>query len=363
MIRTPDYQLDKIRVLARNLRNQHLNKIKESINPPVAWIEDTVLSTGEGRALAIILPTRGCHWARSSSGGCNICGYINDSHLTGPTDPLGDFKTTWNERYAPEKGINSVKIFNSGSFFDPSEIPWDSARKILEFLATREEIDEITVESRPEFILKHSNRLDQVKEILGSKKFGIGIGLESFNGTIRKYCINKGIEETEYLASLEEVNERDFFAKTYVLLKPPFITEFESIKDCQLTIAQAFQAGSQMVSLNPCNVHSGTLVEWLWKQGKYRPPWLWSVVQVLKFFNRTRLQGRILQCEPVGTGKSRGPSNCKKCNDEVLKAIEKSSRTQDFSRLGELFCVCKKKWKTELLIEELGYPSLIYSSP
>ncbi|MFW9995993.1 MAG: archaeosine biosynthesis radical SAM protein RaSEA [Candidatus Odinarchaeota archaeon] len=352
-----DEKLSKLRKLAKNLRDNQLATITREVKP-VSWIEDTVLSTGQGKALAVILPTSGCYWARSSTGGCTVCGYINDSRLKGNTDPFGDFIVTWKKRYELGKGINSVKIFNSGSFFDSSEIPWEDALKILEFISTKDEIIEIMVESRPEFILKQKDRLDEVKKILGMKKFGVGIGLESSNDTIRKYYINKGIGKKSYFNALKELKTRDFFAKTYVLLKPPFISEIEAIKDCQQTITSAFQAGSRIVSINPCNVHSGTVVEWLWRKNMYNPPRLWSIVELFKHFEKNRVEG-VIQCEPVGAGKVRGPSNCRNCNDRVLKAIDIASRTQDFSHLADLDCTCKETWKLELFTEDLAHPLLI----
>ena len=45
----------------------------------VHWVEDHRLLSGPGKAIVFILPTRGCSWALSKSGGCSICGYIYDN--------------------------------------------------------------------------------------------------------------------------------------------------------------------------------------------------------------------------------------------------------------------------------------------
>jgi radical SAM enzyme (TIGR01210 family) len=50
----------------------------------------------------------------------------------------------------------------------------------------------------------------------------------------------------------------------------------ESVRRC------AGIEGCHTVSMNPTNVQSYTMVEQLYFDGGYRPPWLWSVCAVLE---------------------------------------------------------------------------------
>ncbi|MHA1167011.1 MAG: archaeosine biosynthesis radical SAM protein RaSEA [Candidatus Hodarchaeales archaeon] len=346
---------DRIKAFNKHLRDQSTDRRKKD-SRIITWTEDTILSSGkEGKAIVFIIPTKGCYWARASSGGCTVCGYINDSLDHKPVNLLKEFTAAWNEKINKEQDITAVKIFNSGSFLDSSELSWEDGAGILDFISKHDNVNEITIESRPEFILKNPRRLDKIREITGSIRFGIGIGLESSNDYIRNTYINKKIAIADYFTAVEKLKERDIFTKTYVLLKPPFLSEIEAIHDSKRTIIDAIKAGSKMISLNPCNIHSGTLTDWLWKRGLYRPPWLWSVVEVLKSVQDSR-NNAIIQCEPVGAGKIRGSSNCKKCNSAVLSEISTASRKQEFSRLNTLDCECKEKWRNDLHIDDMGIP-------
>lgn len=105
-------------------------RLREStLSQPVrCWSEKDVLDRTIVDAYVLILKTRGCSWALSS--GCTMCGYWNDSAM-GPvsdTDLLQQFDTAM-ERYAGEK---IVKIFTSGSFLDPGEIPQTVRNHILQ---------------------------------------------------------------------------------------------------------------------------------------------------------------------------------------------------------------------------------------
>lgn len=347
--------IERIRNFNKSLRDRRTNRNKRD-SKIISWTENTILSSSqEGKAIVFIIPTKGCYWARSATGGCTVCGYINDSLDHKPVNILEEFTSVWKRKFRKDQNITAVKIFNSGSFLDSTEMPWEDGAGIIEYIVSHESISEISIESRPEFILKHPDRLDQIKKLTTNIRFGIGIGLESTNEYIRNVCINKKISLSDYTSSVKNLDARSIFTKTYVLLKPPFISEIEAINDSKKTIIDAVKAGSKMISLNPCNVHSGTLAEWMWKRNMYRPPWLWSVIEVLK--SAQNLQNNaVVQCEPVGAGKIRGPSNCKKCNDIILSEIAIASRKQDFSSLEMLECECKEKWRNELLKEEMGIP-------
>ena len=45
------------------------------------WSGEDILYSGKGNAIFIVLPTQGCAWAVSGSGGCTMCSYVADSPL------------------------------------------------------------------------------------------------------------------------------------------------------------------------------------------------------------------------------------------------------------------------------------------
>ncbi len=40
-------------------------------------------------------------------------------------------------------------------------------------------------------------------------------------------------------------------------------------------------ACAEIISMNPCTVQRNTELEYYWKRGAYRPPYLWSILSIL----------------------------------------------------------------------------------
>ena len=96
-------------------------------------------------------------------------------------------------------------------------------------------------------------------------------------------------------------------------------------------------------------MQKGTLVERLWRAKLYRPPWLWSAVEVLREAKEVGVQ---IMSDPVAAGKKRGPHNCGKCDATVAAAIREFSLLQDSSLLEGLYCNCLEKWKKAVELEK-----------
>jgi radical SAM enzyme (TIGR01210 family) len=96
-----------------------------------------------------------------------------------------------------------------------------------------------------------------------------------------------------------------------------------------------------LISLNPCSVQRQTELERLWKQGEYRPPYLWSILEVI-------LASPVhLTVDPLGGGSSRGPHNCGSCDAGILKGIRDYSLSGDRTLIEEISrmeCACKPEW-------------------
>lgn len=229
-----------------------------------------------------------------------------------------------------------LKLYTSGSFLDECEVPSDAADHILKHCS--DSGVRLLFESRPEYVT--SGRLGNVLAL--NEKIEIAIGLESANDRVLKYSVNKGFTVADYQRAAELLNDRGVDLRSYVLLKPPFLTEAEAVADSIATIEHASKF-SATVSLNPVNVQKGTLVENLWRNWAYRPPWLWSVLNVLKTADT---DGKKLVCDPTGGGKERGAHNCGDCDHVILDSIKAYSMSQDKSRLGSPECGCAEIWKS-----------------
>ncbi|MBN1214075.1 MAG: archaeosine biosynthesis radical SAM protein RaSEA [Candidatus Lokiarchaeota archaeon] len=338
------------------LRKKSLNYKKkytiDQLNKPVSfWIKEERLLDEIGKEITIILRTRGCCWALENSG-CSMCGYVEDANIdyVDPQQIINQFD------YALDQKIDEInsdtnnyalKIFNSGSFFDSKEISEETRIHIYKRISEIPNIKEITFETRVEFINK--NLLKQMLNYLENKYIELGIGLESVDDYIRNKYINKNLTFDKFMKAVKLIHEMDIGIKVYLLFKPPFLNEQGSIDDCIKSIKKLTESNINTISINPCNIQKGSLVESLWKQKKYRPPWFYSLFesfrQALKKEDFKKV--RIL-CDPSGSGSKRGIHNCssKDCNENMNKLLKNFILNQDLEELNksESECICKKKY-------------------
>jgi len=333
----------------RNLKKDFTPKIRDPKKPVSCWSEKDILNAKIVDAFVIIFRTRGCSWALKS--GCSMCGYFNDSlwEKISDDDILKQFDVAM-KKYNGEK---FVKIFTSGSFLDDNEIKPAVRKKILSRLA--ENVDKISVESRPEYVT--DEKLSGLKKILKGKTFEVGIGLETANDDIRENFLNKGFSFNDYKKAAKTLKKHGFLLKTYVLIKPPFMTEKESIQDAVDTV-EKIKNITDLVSFNPTNIQRNTYVSFLWNRRRYRPAWLWSVVDILEKSSKAA-NGVRIKCDIAGGGNIRGAHNCKSCDRQFLDAIATFSLSGDTKVFKNLNCDCKERWLDQLDIENLGFGSLV----
>ncbi len=346
--------IEKIRDLRRRtLLKKQQYSIAQLEKPVSFWIKEDRLLNEIGKEFTIILRTKGCCWALGQTGGCSMCGYVQDANIgtVSPNQIKNQFNHALQSKLEEIERDNNnyvIKIFNSGSFFDENEIA-DSARHyIYEQLAEIKQIKEIIVESRVEFI--NSEKLEEIRKILKNKYIEIGIGLETVDDYIRNEYINKGINYDEFLKVFNLCKQNNIGVKAYLLFKPPFLNEQGAIDDCSTSIQDLLKLRVNTVSINPVNIQKGSLVEYLWYQNRYRPPWFYSLIQCLKKSIRQKdLETTRILSDPSGAGTKRGIHNClrRECNENMKKILKKFVLNQDMEELKKkkYECNCKKLYQ------------------
>jgi radical SAM enzyme (TIGR01210 family) len=340
--------MNEIATFCQSFKKDFTLHVQDPRQPVRCWSEKDSLNGKVVDAYVIILRTRGCSWALTS--GCTMCGYFNDSMFIDVSDK--DLRSQFEKAMQNYKDEKIVKLFTSGSYFDPYEISVSMQNEILNILTKR--VEKISVESRPEYITE--KRLIAIQKIVASKEFEIGIGLETSNDLVREKTINKGFTFHEYKKATQLLKKHKMNVKTYVLMKPPFLTEKESLDDCIRT-TKDITPYADLISLNPTNVQRHTVVEYLWKRNQYRPPWLWSIIEFLK--QSKKITDAFVKCDVVGGGNLRGAHNCSSCDNKVLNAIGEFSLTQKQNVFHGLTCDCKEKWYDQLELENLSFGSLV----
>jgi hypothetical protein len=316
----------------------------------VEWIPAQVQGQAGFRLMAI-LTAPGCAYARAS-GGCTNCGFPQ-AFGTGHPVSAEDYQAQVEAALARiPPGIEArveVDLYNSGSYFNPEEVPEAAQTEMLALAASRPEVTSLLVETRPEFAT--AARLERAVRACLGKPLEIGIGLESANPEILRRRIHKGYTWQDFAAAAGLVAGAGVRLLAYILLKPIDTAEREAIEDSVRTAQKVFALGREQklptrVALEPCFVAPRTPLFQAFEQGRYRPPWLWSVAEVVS---------RIAPLGPVLVGLSdedlnppQAPRNCDRCSRRFRDALAAFNQTQNPSGLHALACDCREDWARSL---------------
>lgn len=318
--------------------------ISEMTKKPLAcWRGKERYNDETVECLTIIFESGGCSWSK-----CRMCSYRHERYRAQSCDELASHlhaQLAWVKEQFSLGEFPLIKIFTSGSFFDPAEVPLSFQKEIAQ--AFRGKI--VIAESRPEYIVPETIEpfLADLDDGTSKTPLYCAIGLETTNDAIREKCICKGFTYADFCKAAKVAHDAGAGVKAYLLFKPLFLTEGEAVSDMRSSLATL--AGTvEMVSMNPCTVQKRTELELYWKQGAYRPPYLWSVLSILKD------APMHVTCDPLGGGQKRGPHNCGKCDYEITKGIRDYSLSADRDLIGALLdmdCSCKGEWEYVLARE------------
>ena len=291
-------------------------------------------------AATVILRTKGCVWWWKS--GCTFCGYFNDVR---DDVTSANLFAQWEEAKRQTKdfdGCEMIKVYTSGTFFEDREIPVDFQEAVL--TETHERGMHLVVEAQAQ--LCHSEKLAWLAE----KHPGctVALGLEAYDDVVLRFHVNKGFSVKQWHNAVDLLRKNNLRVKTYLIFKPPFMSEGDAL---QLTTKWVKQVSplSDEVSINPMNIQRGTIVDRLFRNREFRPPWLWSLVDMIE---KTHDEVSQLDCRtivhPTAGGRIRGAHNCGSCDEDIVAAIERYSVSSDLAEFSNIDCECKKVWRAEI---------------
>jgi radical SAM enzyme (TIGR01210 family) len=308
------------------------------------WREEDVLDGRPAVAQVVVMNSLGCIYEKSA--GCSMCGYYTETLAKRPPPEAYIRQIEKAIAVAPE-GAEVLKVYTSGNFLDEREVQREAQVAIVDMAAKR--YKRLLVESRPEFVTD-----DRLGPLLGrGVEVEVAFGLETSNDRVLDETVNKGNTAAENREGALRARALGARVKSYLLLKPPFLTEAEALEDA-VTSAAFAAAFSDTVSINPMNIHKGTLVERLFYDGAYRPPWLWTVAEAMgRALPQVGERARLMSA-PTGASTRRGASNCGACDARVLEAIRRASVDQDPAHFEGLSCPCRARWQWELTLGPLA---------
>ena len=303
-------------------------------------------------AATVILRTKGCAWWWKS--GCTFCGYFNDTRDDVTNEDLHAQWAAAKEKFDDFKDQAMVKVYTSGSLLEDREIPVEFQETVLKDCA--ELGKELIVESRCEQLTEE--KLAWATSI--NPEFTVAIGLEAYDDEVLRFHVNKGFTTKSWDRAVANLKKFNLRIKTYLMFKPPFMSEADALDHCVSWI-ESVAEHSDEISVNPMNIQRGTVIDRLHRHNEYRPPWLWSLVDMIQRahpiihpdngINGDPDQVSRLIVHPTAGGKIRGSHNCGSCDAEVVAAIERYAVSGSLAEFDGLECSCQEVWKAEVNLE------------
>jgi radical SAM enzyme (TIGR01210 family) len=298
---------------------------------------------GEIVCLHLEFPGAGCAWSKKT-GGCIMCGFsgaaIEYSHGQIIRPELLKAMYTIARESVRTQHPKMVSVFNGGSFLNPDEIPPEFQAFMALMVNNDPDISTLFLETRAEYVTDQN--LKGILPYMKNKKLVLGIGLETISEKVRNVILRKGLELDVYKKAIKIAHELGAFTRTYILLKPPSLTEKEAISEAVMTIQTAFEAGSDEVSVEACFISPNTILERMYNEGNYSPPSLWSIIDVLKKTVKlgTVYLGKFTDTPPPISV----PRSCPICEPTLLSILDDYRNSLDINTLNVLpNCDCRFK--------------------
>jgi radical SAM enzyme (TIGR01210 family) len=232
-------------------------------------------------------------------------------------------------------------VFNGGSFFPNAELPEAFQKFVYDDVASRHHIKQLMVEAYPQFIT--ANKLAQAKERVGHTDFMVGIGFESQDDFVRNVLLKKRIAKENFEEKVRLMQSMDVQVFVYAFLKAPGLDEKQSLAEAIATCKYLHNLGVDEIALSCAFVPPGSKIEEMYRQGTFKPPWLWSILEIQECAEAEGWPLTIGGFEdfppPVAS-----PSNCDRCDEDVLLALNSVRMS---GRRPECIpkCSCRGRWK------------------
>lgn len=219
--------------------------------------------------LTILLTNRECPWT------CVFCDLWK--HTLDDETPVGAIpaQIEWVRRQIPAERWppRHIKLYNAGNFFDHRAIPpvdYPAIAHLLEGAAT------VIVENHPRLT---DDRVLAFQQGLAGR-LEVALGLETVHPEILPW-LNKQLTVAEYERAVLWLRDHACDVRTFILLRPPGLTDAEGVYWAIRSLEVAFAAGSQCCSVIPTRAGNG-MMERLAENGWFAPPSLKALYETLQ---------------------------------------------------------------------------------
>jgi hypothetical protein len=204
--------------------------------------------------------------------------------------------------------LRQIKLYNSGSFFDPRAIPpedhvaiarrvrafervivechpalvGESARAFRDLLngSAANEVRQPVCQPTPgpsqegnstgTLAISHASSAESSQAVSHATKLEVAMGLETAHPQVLEK-LNKRMTLEQFRRAAEFLRGNDIALRVFVLVKPPFLDEAEALHWAKRSLDFALDCGATVVSLIPTRLGNGAL-DALAERGEISPP-------------------------------------------------------------------------------------------
>jgi radical SAM enzyme (TIGR01210 family) len=263
MSRFPDFRID----------NQWVGSLrggKEAVDPLIPngfFNEHERMPGGQVEEVTtLLLSNKECPYR------CLMCDLWK--HTTNETVPQGAIPSQIEYALSSLPSTNHLKLYNSGSFFDRSAIPYEDYKPIASLIHT---YHSVVVESHTSFI--GADTLFFKELIQGSLE--VAIGLETVHPDVLPR-LNKRMTLSDFEYAVDFLTSEGISSRAFILVRPPFLSELEGIEWAKRSIDFAFETGVSTCVIIPVRAGNGSM-DLLAREGYFSEPGLQALEEVLAY--------------------------------------------------------------------------------
>ncbi|MFP6765964.1 MAG: radical SAM protein [Planctomycetaceae bacterium] len=169
-----------------------------------------------------------------------------------------------------------IKLYNSANFFDPLSIPVADyeaiARRVQGF-------ESCIVENHPKLCGDRVLRFrDQLLE--SHVQLEVALGLESVHPDVLPR-LNKQMTLDDFDRAVEFLVTEGIQVRSFVLLRPPFLSDQEGVEWAVRSVQHAFESGVSVCSVVPTRAENG-IMQQIQQDGWFAPPSLAAMEETLE---------------------------------------------------------------------------------
>lgn len=297
------------------LARRPAREVRDPRRPYAFFLEEERAASGEVSPVAtVFLTNRECPWR------CLMCDLWQNT-LT-HTVPHGAIPEQIDYALARLGPAQTIKLYNSGSFFDPRAIPVEDYAAIA---ARVDPFRRVIVECHPALIDKNCL---EFRDLLNGQ-LEVAMGLETVHPEIL-HQLNKRMTLEQFAGAADNLRKNSIALRVFILVQPPFMAPDEALYWAERSLDFAFDCGATAATLIPTRAGNGAL-EALAEREEFAPPPLETVEAAMRYGLDLK-RGRVF----VDLWDVQRASACPDCHAARIARLREMNLQQ--SILSGVFC-------------------------